>query len=201
MRQWLFGMSWQDMFVLSVPLAEKIARPIFVYLFLIIGLRLAGKRSLASLNSFDLVVLLSISNTVQNAIIGNDTSVSGGLIGAATLLVVNYLVVRFFFKHPRLDRLAEGDATLLIDKGRLIEQNLNAELISRTELEAAAHRQGFRSLDEIDRAELDPGGALAFFGKQPSTEERYQAEITMRLDAIAQQLTQLQARLDGTTNT
>jgi uncharacterized membrane protein YcaP (DUF421 family) len=164
------------------------------------GLRLAGKRSLASLNSFDLVVLLSISNTVQNAIIGNDASVTGGLIGAATLLTVNYLVVRFFFEHPRLDRLAEGDKTLLIDKGRLIEQNLRAELISRTELEAAAHRQGFRALDEVERAELDPGGALAFFGKQPSIEERYQTEVTRRLDAITEQLARLQARLDETMN-
>ncbi|HEY6327762.1 MAG TPA: DUF421 domain-containing protein, partial [Blastocatellia bacterium] len=78
--------TWADMFHLGLPLIEKILRPIIVYAFLIIGLRLAGKRELAQLNPFDLVVLLTLSNTVQNAIIGDDNSVSGGLIGAATLL-------------------------------------------------------------------------------------------------------------------
>ncbi len=91
------------MYVLGVPLLEKILRPIIVYLALVILLRIFGKRELAQLNPFDLVVLLSLSNTVQNAIIGNDNSVSGGLIGAFTLLAVNYLVVRFLFKHRRLE--------------------------------------------------------------------------------------------------
>src|SRR5437762_5682177 len=100
---------WKDMFVMGLPLAEKILRPILVYLFLIVGLRLAGKRELAQLNPFDLVVLLTLSNTVQNAIIGEDNSVLGGLIGATTLLVVNYVVVRFFYAHDKLDRLIEGD--------------------------------------------------------------------------------------------
>src|ERR1700730_2132575 len=98
------------MFVLAIPVAEKIIRPVVVYVFLILGLRLAGKRELAQLNPFDLVVLLTISNTVQNAIIGDDNSISGGLLGAATLLIVNYAVVRFLYNHERLDRLIEGDA-------------------------------------------------------------------------------------------
>ena len=85
---------WSDIFLLGVPVAEKILRPVIVYLFLIVALRLAGKRELAQLNPFDLVVLLTLSNTVQNAIIGDDNSVSGGLIGAATLLVLDYALVR-----------------------------------------------------------------------------------------------------------
>src|SRR5215813_468816 len=93
-----------DMFALSLPLLEKILRPIVVYIFLIVGLRLAGKRELAQLNPFDLVVLLTISNTVQNAIIGEDNSVTGGVIGAATLLIVNHFVVRFLYSHERLER-------------------------------------------------------------------------------------------------
>ena len=80
-----------------------------VYLALVVLLRIFGKRELAQLNPFDLVVLLSLSNTVQNAIIGNDNSVSGGLIGAFTLLAANYLVVRFLFKHRRLDRTGRGE--------------------------------------------------------------------------------------------
>src|ERR1044071_1307143 len=105
---------FDDMFSLGLPVLEKVMRPIFVYVFLIIGLRLAGKRELAQLNVFDLVVLLTLSNTGQNAIIGDDNTITGGVIGATTLLVVNYLVVRFLYKHRALDHLVEGRADVLI---------------------------------------------------------------------------------------
>src|SRR5438034_2406736 len=103
---------WKDMFHLSLPVLEKILRPVIIYAFLVVGLRLAGKRELAQLNPFDLVVLLSLSNTVQNAIIGDDNSITGGLVGATTLLGVNYLVVRFLFRHRRLDEVIEGHPTV-----------------------------------------------------------------------------------------
>jgi uncharacterized membrane protein YcaP (DUF421 family) len=105
------------MFALTLPIAEKMLRPAIVYAFLVVMLRIFGKRELAQLNPFDLVVLLSLSNTVQNAIIGDDNSVSGGLIGAFTLFAVNYLVVRFLFKHRRLDEVLEGKPTCLIEDG------------------------------------------------------------------------------------
>src|SRR5947209_20043593 len=92
-----------EMVWLMRPVAEKMLRPVIVYVFLVGLLRVFGKRELAQLNPFDLVVLLSLSNTVQNAIIGNDTSTTGGLIGAFTLCAVNYMVVRFLFKHRRID--------------------------------------------------------------------------------------------------
>src|SRR5215469_68167 len=110
---------WHDLLHTDVSILEKILRPILVYFFLIVSLRLAGKRELAQLNPFDLVVLLTLSNTVQNAIIGNDNSVTGGLIGATTLLAVNYVVVRFLYTHETIDRLIEGDAELLIENGRV----------------------------------------------------------------------------------
>src|SRR5271167_4448512 len=97
-----------NMFHLPIPLLEKIIRPIIVYLALILLLRMFGKRELAQLNPFDLVVLLSLSNTVQNALIGNDNSVSGGIVGALALLAVNWLVVRALFSSPRLTRMFEG---------------------------------------------------------------------------------------------
>src|SRR5215467_3170766 len=103
---------WRDILHPDVSILEKILRPILVYFFLIVSLRLAGKRELAQLNPFDLVVLLTLSNTVQNAIIGNDNSVSGGIIGAATLLALNYVVVRFLYSHENLDRIVEGDAAV-----------------------------------------------------------------------------------------
>ncbi len=175
----------------DVPVLEKIIRPILVYLFLIAGLRLAGKRELAQLNPFDLVVLLTLSNTVQNAIIGNDNSVAGGVIGAATLLTVNYVVVRFLYTHERLDRVIEGESVVLIENGQLRDDRRQRELITKAELEEAAHKQGFPSLDVIDRAVLEPGGSLSFVAKEPPKEEvRYQ-EVLRRLDAIAQDVARL----------
>src|ERR1700733_16310376 len=109
--------GFHDMFALGLPVAEKMLRPVFVYIFLIVGLRLAGKRELAQLNTFDLIVLLTLSNTVQNAIIGEDNSVTGGVIGASTLLLVNYTVVRFLYGHEKIDRLVEGSSDVLIENG------------------------------------------------------------------------------------
>src|SRR5437773_7892543 len=117
-----------DMFFLGLPIAEKIIRPVVVYFFLIGGLRLAGKRELAQLNPFDLVVLLTLSNTVQNAIIGEDNSVTGGLLGASTLLVTNHLVVRYLYRHKRLDKLVEGSPEVLIQHGKTLKRSLNREL-------------------------------------------------------------------------
>jgi uncharacterized membrane protein YcaP (DUF421 family) len=182
-----------DMFVLAVPVAEKMLRPVVVYVFLIVGLRIAGKRELAQLNPFDIVVLLTLSNTVQNAIIGEDNSVTGGLIGATTLLAVNYIVVRFLYTHETLDRIIEGDSDVLIENGALNMERLRKELVTRSELEAAAHRQGFASLDEIDRAILDPGATVSFFAKRPTHEDVRHTELLARLDGMAAQLSALQA--------
>lgn len=188
---------WSNIFHLDVSIIEKIVRPVIVYFFLVIGLRLAGKRELAQLNPFDLVVLLTLSNTVQNAIIGNDNSVSGGIIGAITLLAVNYFVVRFLFKHPRLDRLVEGDPDVLIEGGQIKHDRLKKELITLTELESAAHKQGFGSLDEIDRAQIEPGGTFSFTGRKPSPDAERHTEVLARLDRITSELAELRAAQKG----
>ena len=180
-----------DMFFLGLPIAEKILRPIVVYAFLIAGLRLAGKRELAQLNPFDLVVLLTLSNTVQNAIIGDDNSVTGGVIGAATLLLVNHVVVRYLYGHERIDRLVEGDPDVLIENGVVKPDRLKKELITIIELQSAAHKQGFGSLDEVDRAILDPGGSICFFAKKPTPDTARHDELVARLDQISAQLAAL----------
>src|SRR2546429_8617886 len=146
-----------EMFSLSVPILEKFVRPIIVYVFLVIALRVFGKRELAQLNPFDLVVLLSLSNTVQNAIIGNDNSLSGGLVGALALLAMNYLVVRFLFNHRRLDEIFEGEPTTLIEKGSIVKDALAKELLTRAELSTVLHRQGFDKLEEVEKCVLEPG--------------------------------------------
>lgn len=182
------------MFVLAIPVAEKILRPIVVYVFLVLGLRLAGKRELAQLNPFDLVVLLTLSNTVQNAIIGDDNSVTGGIIGAATLLLLNYLVVRFLFRHEKIDRFVEGDATILIENGVILEDRLTKELLSIQDLRAAAHKQGFGDLQEVDRATLDPGGTICFTGKKPAPEEERHRQLMQRLDRLTEEVATLRLR-------
>src|SRR3954463_13649358 len=129
MPEWLATTKmWNDIFVVGSPVIEKILRPILVYFFLVIALRVFGKRELAQLNPFDLVVLLSLSNTVQNAIIGNDNSLCGGVIGALSLLAINYLVVRFLFRHRRLDQILEGAPATLVEKGQVCEDALAKEL-------------------------------------------------------------------------
>ncbi len=182
---------WTHMFALTLPLAEKMLRPAIVYAFLVIMLRIFGKRELAQLNPFDLVVLLSVSNTVQNAIIGDDNSVSGGLIGAFTLFAVNYLVVRFLFKHRRLVELLEGTPTKLIEDGCVCRGGLAKELLNESELLTVAHRQGFGSLDEVHSCTLEPGGAFYFEPKEPRPHDRQHAELMKRLNEIGGQIDDL----------
>jgi len=179
---------WKDMFVLGLPILEKILRPMVVYAFLVVGLRLSGKRELVQLNPFDLVVLLTLSNTVQNAIIGDDNSVTGGLIGATSLLIVNYLVVRFLYGHRSLDQLIEGKADVLIEDGKVKTQHLKRELITMAQLEAAARKQGFDSLSEVQQCVLEPGGTISFIGKKPGTDEWRHRELLKRFDALTAEL-------------
>jgi len=182
---------WKDMFVLAVPILEKILRPICVYIFLIVGLRLSGKRELVQLNPFDLVVLLTLSNTVQNAIIGEDNTVTGGIIGATSLLIVNYLVVRFLYKHRSLDQFVEGRADVLIEDGKVKTQHLRKELITMAQLEAAARKQGFDSLSEVQQCVLEPGGTISFIGKKPDTDELRHQAMLKRMDELVAEVVKL----------
>jgi len=182
---------WKDMFVLGLPVLEKILRPIIVYIFLIVGLRLSGKRELAQLNPFDLIVLLTLSNTVQNAIIGDDNSVTGGIIGAASLLAINYLVVRFLYDHRKIDQIVEGSSDILVEDGIVYEHKLKKELITREELAAAARKQGFETLSEVRQCILEPGGTLTFIAKKPDTEDIRHQELLKKFDAMTEELARL----------
>jgi uncharacterized membrane protein YcaP (DUF421 family) len=182
-----------DMFVPGIPVLEKVIRTLLVYAFLVVGLRLAGKRELAQLNPFDLVVLLTLSNTLQNAIIGNDNSVSGGFLGAAVLLAVNYLLVRFIYRHQRVDRLLEGQSLLLIDQGRVVTKNLRRELITEDELRSVCRRQGVEDIDQVEKAILETSGTISVFTRHPTRDESFDEALARRLDAIEQLLRGRQA--------
>lgn len=184
---------WQDMFVVNLPLIEKVLRPVVIYVFLVAALKLTGKREIAQLNPFDLVVLLMLANTVQNSIIGDDNSVTGGMIGAVTLLATNYFVVRYLFDHPKLDRLVEGEPGVLMENGKICHPQCKHELITVAELEQAARRQGIASLDEVERAVLEPGGTLSFIAKKPTPEATRHDELLARLDALTASVAELRA--------
>src|SRR6202171_2325647 len=188
-----FYTVWNDILVPGFPLLEKTIRTLLVYGAVLIGLRLAGKRELSQLNPFDLVVLLLLSNTVQNAIIGNDNSVIGGLWGAGVLLLTNHFLVRYLFKSGRLDAV-EGSPDILVSNGKIKHDRLNEELITVAELEAAARRQGIRSIAEVEECRLETGGALTFVEKLPTPEDAQHNEVVQRLEAIERRLEMLTAR-------
>ena len=182
---------FNSMFHLPLPIIEKLARPAIVYLALIVLLRIFGKRELAQLNPFDLVVLLSLSNTVQNAIIGDDNSITGGVIGAFGLLAVNWLVVRALFRSPRLTRLMEGRATVLIHNGQIDTRALERESLTREELIEVIHRQGFESLHKVHRCELEPNGTFYVEAVEPSLVEKHHEELMARQEELVAQIAAL----------
>lgn len=198
---------WNDLLTPGIPLTEKLVRTLLVYAFLLIGLRLAGKRELSQINPFDLVVLLLLSNTVQNAIIGNDNSLIGGIVGAAVLLVVNSGVVRTLYHYNRLDRI-EGRPDTLVRNGRLLRHHLERELITVAELEAAARRQGISSLAHVQECRLETGGALTFIQREPSEADVKHhelvgliAQLDERQRSISEQLAALERKMGGTAGT
>jgi len=179
---------FDDMFLLKLPVLEKILRPILVYFALILLLRVFGKREMAQLNPFDLVVLLSVSNTVQNAIIGDDNSLTGGLLGALALFAINYLTVRFLFRHRNWHEALGGSPTELIQNGKVNHMALAKELITEADLTVVAHRQGFVDVEEIDKCILEPGGTFFMQGKKPAVDDLRHAELVTLIGELRQQV-------------
>jgi uncharacterized membrane protein YcaP (DUF421 family) len=159
-------MCHETMLHLCVPVGEKVIRTIAVYGFLIVGLRLAGKRELAQFTAFDLVVLLTISNAVQNAIIGPDNTLTGGLIGAGALLIANDLVGRAVYLVPKLDVVLEGRETVLYENGKVNHRALRREVVTENELMSAVRRQGARSLKEVEKVAIEPNGNVLVLIKE-----------------------------------
>jgi uncharacterized membrane protein YcaP (DUF421 family) len=182
---------FDSMFHLPLPIIEKLARPVIIYLVLVVLLRIFGKRELAQLNPFDLVVLLSLSNTVQNAIIGDDNSVTGGIIGAFGLLAINWLVVRVLFRSQRLTRALEGRSTTLIRNGQLDLKAMNREMLSREELLSVIHRQGFEDFHQVRSCQLEPNGTFYVEAYEPSVDDKHHAELLARIDALAREVAAL----------
>jgi uncharacterized membrane protein YcaP (DUF421 family) len=193
----LHSLIFDHMFQLPLPILEKLARPVIVYLVLVVLLRIFGKRELAQLNPFDLVVLLSLSNTVQNAIIGEDNSVTGGIIGALSLLAINWLLVRVLFRSRRLTRAFEGRATVLVRNGQIDRRALERESLSREELLEVIHRQGFENVHQVRCCELEPNGTFYVEAFDPSAADKRHTELLERLDSLSREVAALRTQTAG----
>lgn len=145
----------------DISVAEKLVRSVVVYLFLLVAFRLCGKRQLGQLSAFDLVVLLIISNVVQNAVIGNDNSLGGGLIGATAILLLNLIVAYVTFRFKRADRVVEHSPTVLVRHGRVLRDNLRRERLGPRDLRAALRHHGVVSIRDIRYAFLEEDGHVS----------------------------------------
>lgn len=192
------GSAWSNMFTLDadkVTYLEKIVRPLIVYFAMVLLLRIFSKRELAQLNPIDFVLLLLISEAVQNAIIGDDTSLSGGVIGVATLLGVNYLMAFIKFRVPRAEKLIEGSPIILIENGKPKNDVLKSAMLTEDDLEVIAHEEGLEKSDEIEKLTLDPNGTFLVEVKNDIKDARFKREVLAKIDKLNEQITDLQNAL------
>lgn len=152
------------MFDISVPWWELIVRGIVVYMFLIIVLRLTGKRQIGQLSPFDLVLLLILSNAVQNSMNAGDNSLVGGLITATTLIAANYIVGLITFKSKKLEEIIEGRPQVLIHDGKLFEEVMNEAKLTRHELDSTLRQSGYFKIKEVKLAILENNGRVTVQG-------------------------------------
>ena len=155
-----------NLFVPEVSVVEKIVRSVVVYLFLLAAFRFTGKRQVGQLTPFDLVVLLVISNVVQNAVIGPDNSLGGGLLGAVVILALNGLLVEVTYRSKRLRRVLEASPTVLVHNGKLVERNLASERITLDDLHAAMRRAGVVDIAHVRVAVLEENGGISVIPRQ-----------------------------------
>jgi uncharacterized membrane protein YcaP (DUF421 family) len=180
---------WNDLMQLQIPFAEKVIRTVAVYALIAVILRVAGKRDLAQLNSLDLVVMLLLSNVVQNAIIGNDDSLLGGAIGAVTLVVVDSALVRTIRNSDRLSRIVEGTPTVIARDGEWDAGALRAEGLRRADAESAMRRQNATSVKDLESLSIEPGGSMVA-ELRPAAQTATKADIERleaKLDALLRQ--------------
>jgi uncharacterized membrane protein YcaP (DUF421 family) len=165
----------QSMFHLPLPLLEKILRPVIVYLALIFFLRLFGKRELAQLNPFDLVVLLSLSNTVH------------------------WILMRLLYRMPKVDQALQGTETLLVLDGEIDHEALKRESLTQAELLSVLHKNNFDTFDEVQKCVLEPNGTFYIEAKRPSSEETHTVELLKAVESLTREVKDLRAELNART--
>jgi uncharacterized membrane protein YcaP (DUF421 family) len=151
---------WHDIFHLQVPVAEKVLRTVLIYALIAMLLRATGKRELAGLNSLDIVVMVLLSNVVQNGIIGNDNSVTGAAVGAVTLVAVNSALNWAAQRSDKVALAFDGTDTTIIEGGRILERAARHVGLRRGELDHAVRLQNGDDIAQVEHGVLDPGGQL-----------------------------------------
>ena len=159
------GLS-KDLFTIQVSWEEKVIRAVVVYVFLLLALRLFGRRELGQFTAFDLVVLLTLSNILQNAMIGNDSSLLGGLIGASVLLTANLALAYAVFRSRTFQRFVTGQPRILIRDGVVQEDALAVQRLTEQDLLAAVHNQGLEDFDLVHLAISEPNGTISVIPRQ-----------------------------------
>ena len=152
------------MFSISVPWWELVARSLVVYVFLIVLLRLTGKRQIGQLSPFDLVLLLILSNAVQNSMNAGDNSLIGGLLSATTLVAINYIVSLLTFRSKKLEAIIEGRPQVLIHQGKLFEDVMNESKLTRHELDSTLRQSGYFEIKDVKLALLENNGSVTVQG-------------------------------------
>lgn len=154
------------MFLMSLPWWEFVLRGFVIYIFLLAILRMSGKRQTGQLSPFDLVLLLVLSNAVQNSMNGGDNSLIGGMISAGTLVLLNHFVGNLTFKSKTLERVIEGQPKILIHNGKIDHQVLSSEMLTQHELDSALRQAGVLSADEVHIAIIENNGAISVIPKK-----------------------------------
>lgn len=147
------------------PIFEIVIRSVVVYLCIVIGIRLFGKKELSQLSVIDLVFILLISNSVQNAMVGQDSSLLGGIIAALSLFLVNYILKNVFYKSKRISEFFQGDPLMLIYHGKPIVEHMAKAKFSMDDLEAAVREHGVEYIKDVDLAVLEIDGNISILSK------------------------------------
>jgi uncharacterized membrane protein YcaP (DUF421 family) len=155
----------EHLWIPDIPVWDKILRSGVIYLFILLAFRFTGKRQVGQLTPFDLVVLLIISNVVQNSLIGNDNSIGGGMIGAVTILALNWAVVEITYRFKPFRRLMEGTPTVLIHNGKIIDENLRRERLTLEDLQGALRKNGVFEVNQVRVAILEENGQISVIPK------------------------------------
>jgi uncharacterized membrane protein YcaP (DUF421 family) len=187
----------RDMFHVPLPLTEKILRPVIVYLFLVVFLRIFGKRELAQLNPFDLVVLLSLSNTVQNAMIGDDNSVTGGVLGALSLLAINWALMWVLYRAPKVTAVLEGESSTLVRSGVVDEVELKKQSLTHVELISVLNKNGYNNPADVELCVLEPNGTFFVQGKNPSSDEVERSKMIAALAELSAEVKALRREISA----
>lgn len=183
---------WNDLWVVQVPIAEKVIRTVLVYALIVVLFRLGGKRGLANLNTFDFVVIFLLSNVVQNAIIGADNSVLGGAIGAVTLVLINVAVNRWMARDARAERLLEGTSTTVIADGAVVPDALRRLSLRSSELDHAVRLQNGDAISDVALGRLEPDGQLVI-----TLKDEQQGATRGDIQALNARLTRIEDLLAG----